>query len=90
MRTTVTIDNDVERMLKDTMHRTRRSFKETLNDAVRAGLRPATLQKDNEPFVLKARELGLRPGYDPAGFNKLADELEVEAFMATYRGADST
>ncbi len=80
MRTTVTLDDDVERMLRDTMHQTRRSFKETLNRALRAGLtarrQPAGKRK---PFVLAARPMGLREGIDPTSLNKLADELEVDA-----------
>ena len=90
MRTTVTLDEDVERMLKDAMHRSRKSFKQTLNDAVRVGLRSAKSAGHCEPFVLEARALELRPGYDPAGFNKLADELEIEEFIAKYRRLDST
>jgi hypothetical protein len=38
MRTTVTLDTDVQRLLKDAEHRTGRPFKQVLNDAVRAGL----------------------------------------------------
>jgi len=38
MRTTVTLDEDVERLLREAMHRSRRGFKETLNLAIRAGL----------------------------------------------------
>ena len=38
MRTTVTLEKDVERMLREAMHRSRRSFKQTLNSALRAGL----------------------------------------------------
>lgn len=37
MRTTVTLDKDVERLLRDEMQRARKSFKASLNDAVRAG-----------------------------------------------------
>ena len=81
MRTTVTLDKDVERMLRDAMHRHRRSFKEALNAAVRAGLAGNDAAKKGVPFVVKARPLGLRAGIDPAGLNKLADELEVEAYL---------
>ncbi|MBM3288609.1 MAG: antitoxin [Candidatus Hydrogenedentes bacterium] len=81
MRTTVTLDPDVERLLKDAMHRTRRSFKETLNDAVRRGIRTEVPQETRKPFVVEARPMGLRPGIDPAGLNKLVDELEIEAFI---------
>ena len=36
---------------------------------------------------MKARALGLRAGIDPTSFNKLADELEVDAFLAKTRRA---
>jgi len=80
MRTTVTLDKDVERMLRDAMHRSRTSFKKALNGAIRAGL----AQKDGPKvhrFVVRARPMGLRTGLDPASLNKLADELEVDAFI---------
>lgn len=67
-------------MLREAMHRSRKGFKETLNAAVRAGL-SQTVSSTARPFVLKARPLGLRAGLDPTGFNKLADDLEVEALL---------
>jgi len=85
MRTTVTLDKDVERLLKETMHRSRRGFKETLNATLRAALGTKPAATGRPPFVVKARPLGLRAGIDPAGFNKLADELEAEAFLVKHR-----
>jgi len=79
MRTTVTLEPDVERLLRDAMHQSRRSCKETLNLAIRSGLQSGRVPQKRRRFVVKARSLGLRPGFDPAGFNKLVDELEVEA-----------
>jgi len=38
MRTTVTLDNDVEQLLRQRMSEAGVSFKRALNDAVRAGL----------------------------------------------------
>lgn len=38
MRTTVTLDPDVQRLLEEAQARARRPFKQVLNDAVRAGL----------------------------------------------------
>lgn len=83
MRTTVTLDGDVERMLRDVMHGTRRSFKETLNAALRAGLRgkPPIVARRTR-FVVKAKPMGLRPGIDPASFNHLADDLEIDVVAA--------
>ena len=82
MRTTVTLEKDVERMLREDMHRSRKSFKQALNDALRAGLAGKRRRTRRAPFVVKARPMGLLPGIDPAGFNKLADELEADAFLA--------
>jgi hypothetical protein len=81
MRTTVTLDKDVERLLREAMHRSRKSFKAALNDGLRAGLGAGGVPARSKPFVVKARALGLRAGLDPAGFNKLVDDLEVDAFV---------
>ena len=86
MRTTVTLDKDVERMLREAMHRSRTGFKQTLNAAIRAGLGQKSGRPARRQFVLKARPLHLRAGLDPAGFNKLADELEVEAVLTKSQG----
>ncbi len=68
------------------MHRTRKSFKETLNQAIRAGLRRPVAAGRRARFVVRARAMGLRPGFDPAGLNKLVDDLEAEAFLEKPAG----
>jgi hypothetical protein len=85
MRITVTLDDDVEQLLRDAMQRTRQSFKTTLNQAVRRGLAESTPMADEEPFEVHARPMGLRPGIDPARLNHLNDELEIEAFLELTR-----
>jgi hypothetical protein len=81
VRTTVTLDADVERLLKTTAHQRRKSFKVVLNDAVRQSLGPK--KSTNKPVLLPAHSLKLRPGVDPLRLSQLADELEVEAFLST-------
>ena len=81
MRTTVTLDNDVARMLRDAMHRSQRSFKETLNTTLRTSLSGKIRRSSRVRFVVKARPMGLRPGIDPVSFNRLADDLEVDAVV---------
>jgi hypothetical protein len=81
MRTTVTIDPDVQQLLQDAMQRSRQSFKETLNQAVRRGLADLAPQVDEQPFQVQARALGLRAGIDPARLNQLNDDLETDAFL---------
>lgn len=82
MRTTVTIDPDVQQLLQDAMQRSRQSFKETLNQAIRRGLADMVPQGDEPPFQVAARPLGLRGGIDPARLNQLNDDLEADAFLA--------
>lgn len=86
MRTTVTLDADVERMLKDDAHARNRSFKVSLNEAVRDAFRlrrkaPARRKR----FVVKARPLGLRPGIDPLRLSDIAQEMEDDAMIARMK-----
>ena len=78
----MTLDKDAERLLRAAMHSRRKSFKETLNDAIRSGLGAKPPSKNRPRFVMKARPMGLRPGIDPTGLNKLADDLEVDGIVA--------
>jgi hypothetical protein len=81
MRTTVTLDPDVEQLLRDAMQQRRQSFKEALNQAIRAGLSgTGGLGVADRPFALRAQPMGLRVGIDPGRLNQLADELESDAF----------
>jgi hypothetical protein len=81
MRTTVTLDRDAERLLRAAMHSRRKSFKQILNDAIRAGLGATPSTKRGPPFLVKARPMGLNPGIDPTSLNKLADDLEVDTVL---------
>ena len=79
MRTTLTLDPDVEKRLKDIAHRTRRSFRQVVNDALRAGLAEQSRQRTRgEPFHVEAYHCGFRPGVDFLRLNQLSDDLEAE------------
>jgi hypothetical protein len=82
MRTTVTLDPDVELLLKKEANRSQRSFKAVLNEAIRRQLGDAGT---SERFVVKSRDMGLRAGLDPARLTEVADDLELEAFLETTR-----
>jgi hypothetical protein len=84
MRTTVTLDPDVERLLRESMGRGRKTFKQALNEAVRRGL-SGQGKRSEEAFVVQARPLGLRAGIDPAHLRDLDDELELEDFLRKTR-----
>ncbi|MBR7829854.1 hypothetical protein KDK95_26350 [Actinospica sp. MGRD01-02] len=85
MRTTLTLDDDVARLVEDELHRTRTSMKEVINAAIRAALAPRPAR--TEPFRVTPHRSRLAPGFDLAGFNKLADELEDEAILESMRRA---
>ena len=82
MRTTVALDPEAERLLRDAMKRTGQSFKQVLNQAVLKGLASDRLVADQEPFVVSSRPMGLRAGFDAGRLNSLADEFKADAFMA--------
>ena len=82
MRTTVTIDSDVERILRDEIHRSRKSFKVVLNNAVRTALKPKSPQL---PKLLPPVSMGVMNGTDPMRLTNLADELEATAYRTLAR-----
>ncbi len=83
MRTTVTLDPDVEELLRHATIESRLSFKEALNDGLRRGLAHLAPTGTTAPFVVEARPMGLRTGLDPAKLHDIAGDLDAEAFVAT-------
>jgi len=81
MRTTVTLDADVEQRLREAMRRQGKGFKETLNDALRRGLGPAQADLDGKRFEVESRPLRLRAGLDLARLRELDDDLEIQEFL---------
>lgn len=81
MRTTVTLDPDVARLLEEEQARRRASFKEVVNDAIRRGLAPRPARSEVPAYRVQPHKTTLRPGVDPRGLNRLADELEDEALL---------
>lgn len=79
VRTTLILDADVVQMIEDALHREHSSMKHVVNEALRKSLAPQAPRQ--EPYRLAAHESSVRPGFDPAGFNRLADELEDAAIM---------
>jgi hypothetical protein len=76
MRTTLTIEDSLARALRDLAHRTRRSFKDVVNETLRAGLK-RTGPRKSRSYALKPRHLGgVQPGIDLDRALRLADTLE--------------
>jgi hypothetical protein len=85
MRTTLTLDPDVVKLLEDEVHRRRAPYKQVVNDAIRRGLSPRATRRASKRYRVVPHEAQLLPGFDRSGFNRLADELEDAAVLAKRR-----
>jgi hypothetical protein len=79
MRTTITLDPDVEQMLKSVLRERDVTFKKAVNDALRAGLKGTTGKRTR----FRQRTFSLGTG-QPFGWDKaldMASALEDEELM---------
>ena len=74
MRTTLTLDPDVEQLLKREMRRTGGSMKAVVNQALRIGLGAAGKPPGAAPYAVEPHDFGVRPGIDTDRLNRLVDE----------------
>jgi hypothetical protein len=74
VRTTVTLDPDTRLLIERAMKERGLSFKQALNEAIRAGLAPPA---ESEPFT-RPRDLG-PPQLDLTHALRIAGELEDDA-----------
>ncbi len=82
MRTTVTLDPDVEFMLRKEVRRRGEPFKQVLNNAIRAGLR--NLSRPDEAFEPLTFDMG-KPHVDLTKAASIASELEDDELIGRYR-----
>jgi hypothetical protein len=79
MRTTITLEDQIAKALKNTAHRTGKPFKQVVNETLRAGLRAGEAAGKPRPYRIKPVSLGgVMPGVDIRQALRLADALEDE------------
>ena len=76
MRTTLTLDDDVEAKLRAEARKSGEPFKQVVNRVLRTGLNVRTQGAPLPPFKVKARPLGLRPGFSFDKVSELIEQLE--------------
>lgn len=81
MRTTLTLDPDVARMLSDEAHRLRKPFKQVVNDALRRGLGPGRTRPARRRYRVRPHSGAPRAGFDSGRLNALVDQLEDQAHV---------
>jgi len=77
MRTTVTLDPDVERLIRDAMRKHAISFKQALNEAARIGLRGKG-HKQASKFTQKTFRMGVGQEFRWDKALAVADAIEDE------------
>lgn len=87
MRTTLTLEDDVARLIEDEAHRQKKPIKQIVNEALRRGLSTPRSAPKRRRFRVKPHTTALRPGIDSGAFNRLVDELEDEAVVETMRAS---
>jgi hypothetical protein len=78
VRTTLSLDDDVARLLEKESRRSGASFKEVVNHFLRLGL-TASKRPSRKPFVVAPRRLGLPPGLAYDNVEQLLETLEGPA-----------
>jgi metal-responsive CopG/Arc/MetJ family transcriptional regulator len=78
-RTTIRLDDDLMRQLKERAKREEVSLTRLFNDAIRQWLHLPKKQPKRKPFVQKTHNMGL-PLIDITHTNAVLDELDVEEF----------
>ena len=74
MRTTLTLDDDVAAKLRSEVRRTGKSFKQVVNEALRASFYRC---RTSAPFKVKPKDLGkLQPGMSLDNIGELLEQLE--------------
>ena len=79
MRTTLTIDDDIARQLREIVHRSGKPFKNVVNEALRTGMENNRIADVSRPYRLEPVAMGEATGpYDLDKALQLADRLEDE------------
>jgi hypothetical protein len=81
MRTTLTLDPDVAMKLKKRMAEKKLTLKETVNQALRYGLKEAEKEKKRAPFKVIPHSFGFKPGIDQNKLNQFLDQLDGEEYV---------
>ena len=76
MRTTLTIDDDIARLVEQEQRRSGDSFKGTVNRLLRRGLTVKDKNAERAPLVVTPLFMGLRPEQNYDNIEALLEELD--------------
>jgi hypothetical protein len=90
MRTTLTLDPDVAKMIEQEVHRVRKPLKQVVNEALRRGLTSSSSRRPVKRYRVTAHRARLQSGVDRGRLNALADELDDSAVIRRARARQSS
>lgn len=85
MRTTLTLDEDLAKSLQARSRTTGRSFKDVVNEALRAGLRTVAESEAGEPIRIRTFKAGVRSGVNLDQALRVAAGLEDAEIVQRMR-----
>ncbi|MXZ62926.1 MAG: hypothetical protein F4Y98_04840 [Chloroflexi bacterium] len=84
MRTTLTLDDDLARVLKQRARLLDQPFKQVVNDTLRRGLSQASSNAASQPFRVRPISSPYAPGIDPLRLTDIANDLDNERFLELH------
>jgi hypothetical protein len=79
MRTTLSLDDDIEKELRNSARREGKSFREIVNETLRRGLTSGPPRgRRTRRFRVFPKACGFRAGIDLTKLNQLIDDFEIE------------
>jgi hypothetical protein len=86
MRTTLTIEDAIAKQLREIVHQSGKSFKQVVNEALRAGILNGRIANMAKPYCLKPIAMGdVDDRYDLDKALQLAGRLEDEELARKLR-----
>jgi hypothetical protein len=86
MRTTLTIEDDLARTLRERARLLNLPFKQVVNDALRRGVSPGVRHEPVPRFKVNPIHSGFASSVDPLKLNQLNEQLETEDFTRPSTG----
>ena len=83
MRTTLTLDYDVEKAVNALLAKPGAKFKSVINNLLRKGLGISKKRK----IIMPTFSMGLKEGIDPVSLNKLLDEMDLEDYFKKIKNS---
>jgi len=85
VRTTLTLEPDAAKQVRELMDRDGIAMKRAVNELIIRGGAVVLQENEEPPFVVKTWPGGYAPGVDPNKAGQYADELEAEEILRKMR-----